>query len=196
MGLYNVGTHAFQDVVSGEIKYKDGKNYTLNTIHNFDAGLGKFFDYFIKSPYAENTILIITADHAHFPEPEYLKVARKDLRPFFVDRIPLIIYDPFHKLPLSYDAQSQTSVSLAPTVLHLTGIQKAQNAFMGNSLFEKEKYFDFGVNAHSGGYYLIKNGKVTFYSQISIKDRADFLEYYNYIQAYNGAEEKGLLPDL
>ncbi|HTV85944.1 MAG TPA: LTA synthase family protein [Dyella sp.] len=136
MGLYNFGTHAFIDIMPNGAKYGDGGNSALNKLHNFDHALGAFLDYFFASPYAKNTILVLTADHATYPDQDYRAVAGDGYKPLLVDRIPLIIYDPTHKLPAILDARARTSIDLAPTLMQLLGIQKETNSFLGTSLFE------------------------------------------------------------
>lgn len=135
-GIYNFGTHAFLDVVAFGAKYGDGSNSALNKLHNYDHAVGTFLDYFFASDYAKNTILVFTADHATYPDPAYRQVAGKNYQPYFVDQIPLLIYDPFHRLPPTYDANGRTSIDLAPTLLQLLGVQQADNSFLGTSLFE------------------------------------------------------------
>ena len=138
MGLYNFGTHAFLDVMPNGKRYGDGSNSALNKLHNFDYALGQFMNYFFASPYAKNTILILTADHATYPDQPFRAVAGNDYKPLFVDRIPLIIYDPTHRLPAVYDAGGRTSIDFAPTVMQLLGIQHGDNSFLGTSLFEEK----------------------------------------------------------
>ncbi len=137
MGMYNFGTHAFMDIMPNGEKYEDGSNASLNKLHNYDHALGKFLDYFFASPYAKNTILILTADHATYPEQPFRSAAGSDYQPLFVDRIPLIVYDPTHQLPAVYDAQGRTSIDFAPTLMQLLGVQHADNSFLGTSLFEQ-----------------------------------------------------------
>jgi lipoteichoic acid synthase len=137
IGLYNFGTHAFLDIMPNGEKYRDGSNAALNKLHNYDYALGQFLDYFFASPYAKNTILILTADHATYPEQPFRLAAGSDYRPLFVDRIPLIVYDPTHELPSVYDAKGRTSIDFAPTLLQLLGIQSGENSFLGTSLFER-----------------------------------------------------------
>src|SRR3546814_12301123 len=77
-------------------KYGDGSNHSLNTIHNLDAQFGRFYRWFARSRYADNTLLISTSDHAHYPEPSYVQVARDERTgddgydPYFVDRTPML----------------------------------------------------------------------------------------------------------
>lgn len=135
VGLYNFGTHAFLDIMPNGEKYGDGKNASLNKVHNYDHAFGKFLDYFLASPYAHNTILILTSDHAAYPEPSFREVAGTAYKPYFVDRIPLIIYDPTHELPATFDAKGRTSIDFAPTLMQMLNISKGENSFIGTSLF-------------------------------------------------------------
>jgi arylsulfatase A-like enzyme len=122
-------------------------------LHNYDHAVGLFLDYFLHSAYADNTILVFTTDHATYPEPDYRTVAGKDLKPYFVDRIPLLIDDPFHQLPHEFDAAGRNSLDLAPTLLQLLGIRTARNSFLGHSLFEPRS-FATGFTALGSRFYL------------------------------------------
>lgn len=136
IGIYTFGTHAFLDVMPFGKRYGDGSNSALNKLHNYDYEVGRFLDYFLASPYAKNTIFVLTADHATYPDQPFRAAAGADFKPLFVDRIPLLIYDPSHRLPAVYDAAGRTSVDLTPSLLQLLGIQEADNSFVGASLFE------------------------------------------------------------
>lgn len=132
--LYNIGTHAM--IPPGPVRYAGHDNPVLDKLHNYDAAFGQFLDWFDRSPYARDTILVVTADHSTYPEPAYRKVAGSDFRPFFVDRIPLLVRDPFHRLPETLDADGRNSLDLAPTLLQLLEAPQAPNSFLGRSLFE------------------------------------------------------------
>ncbi|HHJ38971.1 MAG TPA: hypothetical protein ENJ86_05860 [Methylothermaceae bacterium] len=146
IGIYNLETHAFLDVKDDGKRYGDGTNSSLNTIHNLDDAFGKFWNYFIHSPYSENTIIIFTADHAHYHDKPFIRAFAKPTkfkRPYqriFVDQIPLIIYDPTRKLPKSFDAQFSTSVDFTPSLAHYLGLNNIDNPFMGYSIFEKQHH--------------------------------------------------------
>jgi len=154
LATYNIGTHAFIDINKhGDIVYRDGKRPFLNKLHNYDAALGEFLNYFYASPFAENTILVFTADHAAYPDLMYRAVAGKDLKPYFFDRIPLLIHDPIHRLSGTFDAHGRNSLDLAPTALHLLEVNDAPNSFLGRSLFEPRN-FPLGIAAEGDGYFL------------------------------------------
>ena len=153
IGIYNIGTHAFIRTDKYDVRYGDSQNPVLNGLHNYDHAIGLFLDYFLHSPYAASTIVVFTADHATYPDADYRAVAGAGLQPYFVDRVPLLIDDPFHLLPREWNADARNSLDLAPTLLQLLGIQAARNSFLGRSLFEPRS-FRFGLSALGSQFYL------------------------------------------
>ncbi len=163
MSLYNLGTHAFSKISPDGKRYKNKQNQSLDTIHNFDHAFGIFWDYFKKSPYAKNTIVIFTSDHCHYPEKPFVAAFKKTgYQKMFVDAIPLIIYDPTRKLPKSYDAEYATSIDFAPSLLQYLQFPNHENPFLGNSIFakEKSKLIQNGVASFGDGVYLIDEKKI------------------------------------
>lgn len=184
VGTYNVGTHAFLDSDSAGITYGAGNNPALNRMHNFDAQLGMFLDYFQKSSFSENTLLIITTDHATYPEPAVVEALQdKDYRAYFVDRIPLIIYYKRLQLPTTFYAGYRTSVDFAPTLLHLLSLQEVDNAFMGYSIFEQPPKYHAPVAAIGNDFYFITPQGIMRASEM---ERADerYRAYENYVKMY------------
>lgn len=153
IAIYNIGTHAFIGVDEHDVRYGDGSNRILNKFHNYDYAVGQFVHGLLDGPYAGDTILVFTADHATYPGTEYRQVAGSDLRPYFVDRIPLLIHDPFHRLPATLDAQARTSLDLAPTLLQLLDLPATRNSFLGNSLFAPRSFVE-GIAAQGTQYFL------------------------------------------
>lgn len=153
IATYNIGTHAFLPVAIDGLKYGNGESEPLNKLHNYDAALGSFLDWFYASPYAKNTIIVFTTDHATYPDRTYRAVAGAGLKPYFVDKIPLLILDPTHQLPAELDAKGRNSLDLAPTVLQLLGIQRLPNSFLGHSLFEPRS-FSLGVTAIGSSFFI------------------------------------------
>jgi len=175
-GLYNLGTHAWKKLSPDGIIYGDGKNYSLNTIHNWDDAFGRFWSYYRSSPYSKNTIVVFTADHCHYFEPQFVEAMRKedpDYQTLFVDRIPLIIKDPTRDLPETYDARSATSIDFAPTLIHYLGAPNARNSFLGNSIFEpeREKSMPTGLSAIGEQTYVVEKNEVYFLGREPKHDR-------------------------
>jgi phosphoglycerol transferase MdoB-like AlkP superfamily enzyme len=134
IGVYNFGTHLFQD--SPDLKYRDGHSLVLNRFHNLDAQFGAFFQAFRNSALADNTIIIVTTDHAAFPAPELLDVL--DAKPnYFVARIPLMIYWQ-GVTSTEIDMKGRNSLALSPTILNLLRIKNEKNYFLGCSAFEPD----------------------------------------------------------
>jgi lipoteichoic acid synthase len=188
IGLYNFGTHSFLDVIAGGVKYGDGSNPVLNRLHNYDYELGKFMDWFFASDYAKNTMIIFTSDHADFPDQPYRAVAGDHYKPVFVDRIPLLIYDPNHDLPKLYDARGRTSIDLAPTLLQLIGIAKADNSFLGTSLFEPNPD-PIGFTAIGNEFYATDADGVYPESSVPIKYKKSFADYKRRVEDYYQLEK-------
>ncbi|EOU8995512.1 LTA synthase family protein [Escherichia coli] len=133
IGVYPSGTHHGQD--SPNEKYFDGSNPLYNKFYNYDFQLGKFVDFFRRSSFYGNTLLIITSDHSTFPSTEYKKSFNSDSR-YFVDKIPFLIIGK-NITPEVLDAGGENSLSFAPTILHMLGIQYSMNYFLGGSLLDK-----------------------------------------------------------
>ena len=140
IGLYNFGTHSWVNSADDEAHFGDGWNPSLNTVHNLDAAFGLFWDYYQKSPYSENTIIIFTTDHCHYPtQPFVAEIDDPKYQRLFVDRIPLIIHDPQRQLPAYFDAVNSTSLDFAPSLLHYLGMKNQPNPFLGKSIFSGNK---------------------------------------------------------
>ena len=134
---YNTGTHAFLDSGPGEMRYGIGKNEVLNRFHNLDTQLGLFLEKFNKSGLQKNTILVVTADHATYPDKPYLEIFKNTASGYFVDQIPLIIKTPCDDVRL-IDVGGRNSLDLAPTIANLLNLGDEQNSFMGDSLLVKK----------------------------------------------------------
>ena len=133
--MYSFGTHATLD--SPDEVFGDGSNSELNKFHNLDVQLGSFMERFEASALAEDTLVVITADHA-----TYMDRAFTDSFPDYerwhteIDRIPLLLYYRGIK-PETVNARRRNSIDLAPTVLDNIDLS-APNMFLGESLFKTE----------------------------------------------------------
>lgn len=189
---YNIGTHAFLANAPEDVRYAGSDNAALGKLHNYDAALGEFLRYFEASPWADNTLLVFTSDHATYPEPPFREVAGNDLKPYFVDRIPLLVLDPFHRLPKTLDAQGRNSLDLAPTVLQLAGMQTRANSFVGRSLFEPRS-LPAGIGAIASRYYLTSPDGVFAQGEIPEPLRATFACEVDMVRRYYQAERDNRL---
>lgn len=155
IGVYPSGTHHGQD--SPNLKYSDGSNAYLNKFYNFDYQLGQFINYFKNSPFYNNTILIITADHSTFPSSDYKKTFNSDSL-YFVNEIPFIIIGGSVKRQV-INAHGRNSLSLAPTILNMLGIKYGMNYFLGCSLLDSECKSDFSNASAIGDDYFTTSDK-------------------------------------
>lgn len=162
LSLYNFGTHAFLTSPKDSVPYGKNRNSALKSIHNFDHAFGQLWNYFRNSPFSNNTIFIFTADHCRYHERSFIKAFKSpDYQQLFIDRIPLIIYDPSRLLPPTYDAGNSSSLDFAPTIAHYLGLENRANPFMGISIFERDRtaYKDVSVAALGPGEIFLISGK-------------------------------------
>ena len=142
VALYNIETHAFQDSAPDGVKYGDGGNETLDTVHSYDDAFGRFVEFFESSPLAQDTVAVFTADHCHYTEKAYTEFVRRyfpGLPRVPVDAIPLIVYSPVHRLPDTFDAGFRTSLDFTPSLIHLLGLPQEPNPFLGRSIFSSHE---------------------------------------------------------
>lgn len=158
VSTYLLGTHLGWD--SPHKKYGDGKDVFLNKFYNQDYWFGKFIEKLESHSYLDNTLLVFTSDHAAYPAPGFKRAFNSDSNEMF-DRIPLIIYKKGME-PQVFDAKNRNSLSLAPTILNLFGIENEENYFLGNSLFSEEvtEYQYISVTVPTK-YFYTKDGNVT-----------------------------------
>ncbi|MEW6002630.1 MAG: LTA synthase family protein [Nitrospirota bacterium] len=150
------------------IRYPHEENPILHLVHNADAAFGKFWNYFKNSRYSGDTVIILTADHSLFPGIKYKRLIG-DQEIGFYDEIPLIIYDPIHKLPEKLTLTS-SSVDIVPSLLHLLNLNRP-NSFEGLSLFDSEgriKYQNL-LGSHPYLFFYRLNNKNKYFSREDLK---------------------------
>ena len=135
IAIYNMGSHMSMD---GKYKFRDGTNIIFNRFFTLDRNLKDFIEFYYKE-LAEDTILIITADHSIIPGEPGSEALDFDKR-FIINQVPMYIFQPYWDLPDELDLYEtkgyMNGLALAPTVLHLMNIN-APNYFLGCSIFEK-----------------------------------------------------------
>ena len=100
-------------------------------LHYTDWALGEFIKEFSKRKDFEETVFIITADHAlpHFQGAD----------PYGKFRIPLIIYNPKNINP-SKSQMFASQIDLFPTLINMLNLEGKYSA-IGKNIFETEKSF-------------------------------------------------------
>ncbi len=136
LGMLTVDTHPPYDE-PGPSGRPEMKTDLGRVVAGTDAAFGEFWQWFKDSPWAENTILVLTADHAPSPSGNLVREPRlgQDYRPFFFDRIPMMIRDPGLAKSSGRLRRLSNASDLAPTILHLLEIRE-ETPFQGYSLWD------------------------------------------------------------
>lgn len=178
--IYTFGTHVSFD--SPDEKFKDGKDPLLNKFYNMDYQFGQFIEKFKKNKNLDNTLLILTTDHATYGEEDFAHSFPNYHRERSeIDNIPFFLY---HKdiTPQIIDVQGRNSLGMAPTVLDYLDIT-TENCFLGKSLFVLEDaskgQVDCNTKFYDNFYYLSSaDGK------IRNLDKDEYLEFSNLLMKY------------
>ncbi len=135
LALGTTDSHAPFNQGRDVIPYGDGSSRLLNTVHSADDAFGQFWRWLDGSPYRDDTIVVVTADHAMFPGREYHEaIGAGEAVGSYYDEIPLLIVAPTHALPARLDGPA-SSIDVAPSILHLLDVDEP-NHFEGQSVFE------------------------------------------------------------
>lgn len=177
LAMYSFGTHATLDGVYG--KFEDDSNALLNRFYDLDVQIGTFLERFGKSPLAENTVIILTTDHATYQDADYVTAFPDYHRDTpSLDNIPLMIY---YKgvTPKSYDANGRNSLDMVPTVLDFLDMS-APNGFLGDSLFTPDSTSPYDTYFESmGTYYCTAGGEIRLLSAQQLQDfEKQLAKYY------------------
>jgi len=111
----------------------DGEGGFLNALAYTDWSLSEFFKAAAKEPWYDDTIFVITADHAmahHNKGP---------VEDYF--HIPLILYSP-KAIPAQKDDRIGSQIDVLPTLIELLGLE-GQYAALGQSLLSHSPGFGF-----------------------------------------------------
>lgn len=128
-----------------KVKYKHPdarENDMLNALYSTDRAFGKFWDYFKKSKYRNNTVVILTADHAMGNNKEYIEFVKnfEDYYHPYFDVIPCFMHFPGGAWNGATNKTPCVSLDLLPTILDMMNLDMA-NPFMGLSIFSERPYY-------------------------------------------------------
>lgn len=177
LAMYSFGTHATLDGVYEE--FAGGSNALLNRFYDLDVQIGTFLDRFYESGLADNTVIVLTSDHATYQDADFATAfpdyRRKDPS---LDRIPLMVYYK-EAIPKRYDAKGRNSLDLAPTILDFLDMS-APNYFLGDSLFAPESGSSFDTYFESMGIcYDTADGEVNILSALQMQEfEKQLAKYY------------------
>lgn len=176
LAMYSFGTHASLNGVHEE--FGDGSNALLNRFYDLDVQIGTFLDRFHESELAENTVIVLTSDHAAYQDADFV-TAFPDYRREnpSIDRIPLIIY--YEGItPEKYDVNGRNSLDMAPTVLDFLDMS-APNYFLGDSLFASESGSFYDTYFESVGIcYYTADGEISILSAEQMQEFEERLAKY------------------
>lgn len=130
-GLFSLSSHHPFDLPEGLEKefFKDGRTGIQATVAYTDYALRQFFATARQQPWFDNTIFIISADHAFLNEPTH-KVFNNEMGRMM---IPILIYDPSGTLQPGVREGIMQQIDVTPTLLGLLGYDKPFFAF-GNDV--------------------------------------------------------------
>ncbi|MDR2835517.1 MAG: LTA synthase family protein [Bacteroidales bacterium] len=118
-----------------------------------DWALGQFFEMASKSDWYENTIFILTADHASQPQSDFFKTSYGSYL------IPLIFYSPKNNIP-KINKEFAQQIDILPSVVDLLNIKDTIFTF-GKSVFDN--FPPFAINYNNNYYrFYINNHEIIF----------------------------------
>ena len=175
IGIYNFETHTGVKLLEKTQSYLGSPNNplkpndVLDTVFNFDREFGKFWEYFKKSNHYQDTIVVLTSDHATFPSKEYVKLVKDDpdYSRLFIDKIPLLIYHPDRSGSITIDADSATSIDFTPSIINILQIPKVMAPFLGESIFSDNRKKLFVDIAGDGSKIWFRDPTNTSWSSIA-----------------------------
>lgn len=127
-------------------KFTHGHNQMHPCVQYTDHALKLFFKEAAKSPWFQNTLFVITADHGnqvHFDE--YKKLVNRNA-------IPILFYQPNSKLK-GVNSEWAQQIDIYPTITHYLGYQKPFRSW-GRSLLDSKSTKPFVLN-YTGNQYLV-----------------------------------------
>lgn len=123
-------------------------NPMLDSLYSFDRAFGIFWNFFKNSKFRENTVVILTADHA-IGSNAYISKFRSrfsdQFRSYF-DYIPFLVLVPgqekWHDRTISTTC---TNLDIVPTLLDMMNID-LENPFIGLSIFSDRRDYPFCIS--------------------------------------------------
>lgn len=125
-----------------DVPHSERARKLLAGYHCSDRALGDLGRFMLAPRRKDNTLWLLTADHAAFadlvPEEVYVDPEARHMS----DKIPFLLHDPTHDLPAHVTTLAGTR-DLAPTILHILGVTDPPNSLGGMSLFGARRTHPF-----------------------------------------------------
>lgn len=144
----------------------EGKHKLHKCIRYTDNALRQFFNTARCQPWYDNTIFVITADHASSKTTH--DVYTTDLGDF---RVPIIIYDPSGNIPPGTRAGIMQHIDIMPTLLGILGYDLPYFSFGKDALNESA---DWAMNWHNIPQYIYKDFMLQLSDDFSVKTLYDY----------------------
>ncbi len=136
--LLTIGTHLPGYRYEECKAYAKGKGRFLNALHCTDQLLAQWLEDIEADGHLEDTLVVITADHNIFPNPEMHRLFGEHA--IEKRQLPLIILDPFkRRAAVTHGA----AYDLPPTLLELAGVQHNALFALGRSLLDSKYQRDY-----------------------------------------------------
>jgi arylsulfatase A-like enzyme len=166
----------------------DSDEKISENFRKLDNAFGIFWNYFKNSQYYNNTIIILTADHASPPFVPFIKYVReKDRKKVsFFDEIACIIFDKRYKFPKRFKVRA-SSIDLTPSILQLLEINNIDNSFQGLSIFSDRKKFPFFLYTSMSRFYINDNTGIHEHWDKDIRE--NILDDYNHLEGNINEDE-------
>lgn len=151
--LQTIDTHPPFNLAQDAVPYGDGKEPVLNMFHTTDDAFGKFWQEFKTSPFYNNTIVVVVADHAIFPgaiTTDLFPSEKKSLT--YYDQNFFAMYVPDNVLPKQVNVLS-SGLDEVPTILQMYNIN-IPNSFEGHSIFDDRSQYPNILGMHELGLYI------------------------------------------
>lgn len=144
--LLTIGTHLPGYLYRECEPYAGGDHRFLDALHCSDQLLGRWLDRLEAEGLLEDTMLVITADHHVFPNPDMRGLFGNDV---LDRRLPFIVVG--DNLPPSAH-RTGAGYDLAPTVLDLLGVDHSARFMLGRSLLKGSARPDFFLKRYGSVY--------------------------------------------
>jgi arylsulfatase len=173
-----------------EARWRRRHNYYLNCLRDVDRNIGALLDELDASGLADNTIIVLTADHGDMDGAHKLH-AKGAVAYREQNNVPLIVVHPALRGGRKVEAVT-SHVDLAPTLVSFTGVDAAKKASITKDLPGKDLS---GVLAapEKAGLDAVRDGMLFNYNMFAYLDGPFLLKAAEYLA--KGGDPKKLRDD-